>query len=316
MKFVGIDLHKKHLVVAVEDENGPVGKPKRLWCRHEEAVVKFFRALGPFRAVIEASCSYRWLYDLLSPMGEVVLAHPYRLRAIVAARAKTDKLDAKLLAQLLHIDMIPRAYVPPQAYQELRDVTRTRARLGRAATQAKNQVHGLLRRRNLHAPFRNVFCKAGRQWLQALDLGMAGNVSRDELLLRLAHYSKQLKALDQQLVRLVPDFPQARALMGLHGIAEFSALLIVAEIGEPGRFGNARQVGAYAGLTARVKQSGEHCYHGHITKQGSRWLRWVLVQASFKIVRRDSKLKNFYTRVRKRSGKNVARVAVARKSAA
>jgi transposase len=249
-------------------------------------------------------------------MGEVILAHPFRLRAIVAARAKTDKLDAELLAKLLRIDMIPRAYVPPREYQELRDVTRTRARLGRAATQAKNQMYALLRRRNLHAPYRNVFCKAGREWLQGLDLGAAGNVSRDELLLRLAHYTQQLKGLDQHLAALVQDFPQAQALMDLHGIAEFSALLIVAEIGEPGRFGSVRQVGAYAGLTARVNQSGEHCYHGHISKQGSRWLRWVLVQAGIKIVRRDAKLKNFYTRVRKRSGRNVARVAVARKPAA
>ena len=64
-----------------------------------------------------------------------------------------------------------------------------------------------------------------------------------------------------------------------------------------------------------MHQSGGHDYHGHISKQGSRWLRWVLVQAAIKIVRKDEKLKNFYTRIRKRSGKNVARVAVARKLA-
>jgi transposase len=315
MNHVGIDLHKKHLIVAVENDDGPVGKAKRLWCRHEDKILAHFQALVPFRAVIEASCSYRWLYDLLSPLGEVVLAHPFRLRAIVAARAKTDKLDAKLLAQLLRIDMIPQAYVPPQAYQDLRDVTRARARLSRAATQAKNQVHALLRRRNIHAPVRDVFSKAGRRWLQRLDLGMAGNLTRDELLQRLTHYGQQIETLEKHLARLMQDFPQAQALIVLHGLADFSALLIVAEIGEPGRFGSGRQVGAYAGLTARVNQSGDHCYHGHISKQGSRWLRWILVQAAMKIVRRDGKLKNFYTRIRKRSGRNVARVAVARKLA-
>jgi len=107
----------------------------------------------------------------------------------------------------------------------------------------------------------------------------------------------------------------ATALEVLHGIGRCAALLVVAEIGEPERFRNARQVGAYAGLTARVHQSGSRSVHGGISKQGSRWLRWILVQAAMKLVRRDGRLGNFYTRVRKRSGRNVARVAVARKPA-
>jgi transposase len=315
MKFVGIDLHKRFLVVAVEDENGPVGKPKRLRCCDEDAIVEHFRALGPFRAVIEASCSYRWLYDLLSPMGSVVLAHPYHLRAIVAARAKTDKLDAALLAKLLRAGLIPEAYIPPEPIQHLRDLTRGRARLTWSATQAKNQVQTLLRARNIHPSVKTLFSKAGRRWLGELDLGPAGNVARDELLRRLEHFDREIHALDDELERLADAFPEMEALTALHGIAEFSALLIVAEIGEPHRFASAQQVGAYAGLTARVHQSGAHCYHGHISKQGSRWLRWILVQAAMKIVRKDHKLNNFYTRIRKRSGRNVARVAVARKLA-
>ena len=315
MNAVGIDLHKVFLVVAVEDESGAVGKPKRLWCRHPDAIVKHFRALEPFRAVIEASCSYRWLYDLLSPLGEVVLAHPYRLRAIVAARAKTDKLDAALLAKLLRADLIPQAYVPPEPIQQLRDVTRGRARLTWLATQAKNQVQTLLRARNIHPSVKTLFSKAGRKWLNELDLGPAGNVARDELLHRLDHFTRELQAMDAELERQAAAFPEIEALTGLHGIGDYSALLIVAEIGEPDRFAKAKQVGAYAGLTARVNQSGSHCYHGHITKQGSRWLRWILVQAAMKIVGKDQKLNNFYTRIRKRSGRNVARVAVARKLA-
>ena len=69
----------------------------------------------------------------------------------------------------------------------------------------------------------------------------------------------------------------------LHGIGLYSALLIIGELGEPGRFGDGRQVGAYAGLTARVSQSGEQNRHGHITHQGSPWLRWILVEAARKL---------------------------------
>ena len=81
------------------------------------------------------------------------------------------------------------------------------------------------------------------------------------------------------------------------------------------RFRSARQVGSYAGLTSRVRQSGDHCYRGAITREGSPWLRWILVEAAMKATRKDPPLKNFYQRVRKRSGVKIARVAVARKLA-
>ena len=313
--YVGIDLHKLDLVVAVEDENGPAGKPRRIRCEDEAAIVELFEKLRPFQAVIEASASYRWLYDLLSPLGTMVLAHPLRLRAIVTSRAKTDKLDAAVLAKLLRLDEIPTAYVPPKAYQELRDLTRARGRLSQAATAAKCQLRSLLGAANVRPPFRTPFGKRGRRWLALLDLGLAGSMQRDELLLRLEHYEREGAKLDAGLAQLAETFPEVEALTELFGIGLYSALLIVAEIGEVDRFHSDRQVGAYAGLTARVHQSGGHDYHGHITRQGSRWLRWILVQAAMKIVREDTKLRNFYTRIRKRSSKHIARVAVARKLA-
>jgi len=97
MYYIGMDLHKQDLVMAVEDEQGPVGRVRRIACRDTGAIRAAVGRWRPFRAVVEASASYRWLYDLVSPQGEVVLAHPLRLRAITAARAKTDKLDAALL---------------------------------------------------------------------------------------------------------------------------------------------------------------------------------------------------------------------------
>jgi len=315
MHYVGIDLHKRDLVMAVEDDRGPVGKPRRITCRDEAAIVKAFRKLRPFRAVIEASSSYRWLYDLLEPLGAVVLAHPLKLRAIVTARAKTDKLDAALLARLLRAGLVPASYVPPQRYQVLREVTRARARLVRCATLAKNQVHYLLASRNLHPPYRNVFSKAGCRWLAKQDLGMGGNLIRDELVRRLDYFDRERLALDDWLATWSETFPEVAAVKCLYGFGLYSALLVVAEIAESNRFGDARQVGAWAGLTARVHQSGGHAYHGRISKQGSRWLRWILVQAAMKVVRKDRALGNFYRRVRRRSGRNAARVAVARKLA-
>ena len=132
---------------------------------------------------------------------------------------------------------------------------------------------------------------------------------------RLEHYTRQIARFDQHLAQIALTFPQTEALTDIYGIGLYSALLIVAELGEVDRFRSAKQVSAYAGLTARVHQSGGHCYHGSITQQGSPWLRWILVEAAIKVVRADAPLRNFYTRVRKRSSAKIARIAVARKLA-
>ena len=316
MYYAGIDLHRSNIVVSFEDQAGPVGRPRRFSCRDTAAIMSFFENQTPFCAVIEASCGYRWLYDLLSPLGTVVLAHPRRLRAIVDGRAKTDKLDAALLAKLLRADLIPRAYVPPIDYAQLRDLTRMRARLVRHQTVAKNEFHALLARRNLHPPYKTPFGKRWTAWARGLDLAVAGNVARDELLQRIDHYAAQVARLDAALAEVADAFPEIEALRDIRGIGLYTALLIVAEIGEPWRFADGRQVGAYAGLTARVNQSGDHCYHGHITRQGSTWLRWALVQVAMKVLPGDDKLRAMYTRIRKRSSAKIARVAVARKLAA
>jgi len=315
MYYAGIDLHRQDIVVAIENQTGPVGKPQRFLCMDVDGIHSFFDKLRPFRAVIEATSSYRWLYDLLAPLGEVVLAHPYRLRAIVAGRAKTDKLDSALLAKLLRADLIPRAYVPPEPYAQLRDLTRARSRIVRHQVQTKNELHALLARHNVHPPFKTTFGKRWIKWVAQADLGMAGTILRDEMLRRIAHYQQEIQRLDVVLEEIAPAFPQIEALLSIRGVGRYTALLLVAEIGEPWRFANGKQVGAYAGLTARVNQSGGHCYHGHITRQGSGWIRWALVQVAMKVTPGDAKLQAMYTRIRKRSSAHIARVAVARKLA-
>ena len=170
MNYVGIDLHKRFAVVALEDESGRMAKPQRFDCHDAGAMVRFFEQHRPFKAVVEASSGCRWFYELIEPLGEVSLAHPLRLRAIVSGRAKTDKLDAVLLARLLRAGMIPMAYVPPKPYQQLRDLTRARARITRHISEAKNELHALLARANIHSPYLTTFSKRGRRWLAALDL--------------------------------------------------------------------------------------------------------------------------------------------------
>jgi len=138
---------------------------------------------------------------------------------------------------------------------------------------------------------------------------------RDEILRRVAYFQKELAAFDNAFKKTAESFSEVESLLDIRGVGLYTALIIVAEIGEPWRFPNGRKVGAYAGLTTRVNQSGEHCYHGHITRQGSGKLRWALVQVAMKVMPGDPALNRFYQRIRKRSSAKMARVAVARKLA-
>ena len=151
--------------------------------------------------------------------------------------------------------------------------------------------------------------------MRSLDFGVVGNLERDELIGRLEHYEAQRDRLNVVLEESATGFPQIESLRDFRGIGTYTALLVVAETGEPERFSEPGQVASYAGLATRVYQSGGHDYHGHITRQGSPWLRWALVQAAMKAIGRDRKLANSSERVRKRSSRHIARVAVARKMA-
>ena len=199
MWHVGIDLHRQTVVIAAVDDLGNALAPRRIDCRDRTGILEAVRPLQPFRAVIEATGTYRWLYDLLAPLGTVLLAHPLRLRDMVQRRSKTDKLDSQLLANLLRINQIPLAYIPPQCYQQLRDLTRHRARLSRQAATAKTQLRSLLARHNPTSPCRSAFGVRGCRWFSEQEFGRTDNLVRDELLLRLSHYRQQLVLIDERL---------------------------------------------------------------------------------------------------------------------
>ena len=260
MWHVGIDLHRMTVVIAAIDDTGNAMNPVTIQCKDTAAILAVVAELGPFRAVVEASGTYRWLYELLRPYGTILLAHPHRLRAMIQRRTKTDKLDAQLLANLLRINQIPLAYIPPEPYHQLRELTRCRARLGRGLADVKIRLRAILARRNMEAPYRVPFGRRGLAWFGQQDFGPIENIVRDELLGRFAHFSRQIAILDHRLVEVQADFRDTEALLDIYGIGLFSALVIVAELGEVERFRSAKQVVPTPGSTSRVHQSGGHCY--------------------------------------------------------
>lgn len=151
---------------------------------------------------------------------------------MVQRRSKTDKLNSQLLANLLRIGQVPLSYVPPESYLRLREITRFRVRLTRGRVEAKVGLRALLARHNRVEPYRVPFRPRGLAWFGRQEFSPVDNDVRYELLARLGHYRKQIAAVDARLDGLRAEFPQVEALLDLRGIGLYSALVIVAELGE------------------------------------------------------------------------------------
>lgn len=231
-----------------------------------------------------------------------------------SARIKHDKLDSKILAELLRTGFLAEAWIAPREVRQKRQLLRYRAHTVRWATRAKNAVHGIVNRNGVQAPVESLFGPKGRAFLKEVVLPELDRWEVEGQLARLELLGKQIRELDREIRQRVKAEPAAQALEMIPGIGPFIALLLVAEIGEIERFPTAKHLASYTGLVPSLYASGEHRWGGPITKQGSGLLRWALVQAAHTAAQ-SPKFMGFYERQRERHGTAKAIVALARKLA-
>jgi len=317
MNYVGIDLHKKTIVLCVVNKDRQVLDRKKFNCRDTEAISDYFRSLGPFQFVVKATAAYYWLVGLLEPLAErVVLAHPKKLRVIAETTRKTDKLDAQVLAEFLALDMIPEAYRPSPRERAYRRLVRHRQFVQSRITSIKNKIRNVLAGYN--ADREQLFTRAGLAYLKQVPVGQADRFVLDQLRNDLIHFRGQLTAVDKELEAFRERGPQreqeARMLLGsIPQVGPVTSDAVLSELGDVRRFRNAKQVCAYAGLVPGVRESAGKRKDKGITKEGSRMLRWVLVEAAWRLKNTHAKWGHIYEQLHKRCGKKKAIVAVARK---
>ena len=231
---------------------------------------------------------------------------------IADATVKTDRIDAKRLAHMLRADMLAESYVPSDEIRTLRDLVRTRKSLVEERTAEKNRVRAVLKRTD-NAYYSELFGPTGREFLTELSLSDADRTIVEAHLSVIDEYNEQIDVLEDLIEQKVLESPAAQRLLSIPGVGQSTAALIVAEIGEIGRFDRHEELVSYAGLDPQVHQSGETEVHGSISKEGSAPLRWALVQCAHVSVQYDDYLGNFYTRLKQRKNKQIAIVATARK---
>jgi transposase len=320
MNYVGVDLHKHSisLCVMVQDSAGRrVVCRQRLACQDEERIYERFAQLRPFQVVVEATAAYEWFARLVEPLAErLVLAHPKKLRVIAESAKKTDKLDAQTLAEFLALDMIPQSWRPTPRVREHRVLVRARRRIQRRITSVKNALRHVLAGYN--ADVRGLFTRQGRQYLAQMTFSDADRFQVDLLTEELDQHVDRLKRLDQQLSEFAQTAPlaerEARALLATApGVGPVTVDVVLAEIGDPRRFRSQRKVAAFAGLAPGIRESAGRAKQLGITKEGSRLLRWIMVQAAWRAARHTTRWRALFERLQRRCGSKKAIVAVARR---
>ncbi len=315
MLYVGVDLHRRTSRIVALDEGGKVsfqGTVASERCAVTEALDRIGR---PAEVVFEATWGWGWLADLLEELDVPAhMAHPLQTRAITAARVKNDAVDARTLAHLLRTNLLPESWIAPPDVREARRLVRMRVGLVRMRTRVKQQVHALLGEHGVRLEGSDSFGVKGWKELVALPLPEISRQRLDACLRLITAIDGEILQAERELRQHFGDDDRVARLRAIPGIGFFTAVAVLVEIGDVGRFGSAAQLCSWAGLTPREHSSAQHIRRGHISKQGSRWLRWILVEAaSTGKAGKGEDLRQLQERIAKRRGKMIARVAVARR---
>jgi transposase len=311
--YVGIDVHRKRSQVAVVDQSGEVLTNRNV-PNGVQPILKVIGSLPPGTpAAFEAAYGTSWLVELLENYGFTPhLVHSLRCKAIASARLKNDKVDAATLAQLLRADLLPEAWIAPPPVRQLRALLRHRVAPVQLRTLLRNRIHAIVADHGHDRPAGEYWSGPGQAWLASLDLPAVSRELVEDDLGLIGALQDRIDRLDWEVRQRARSDPRVKVLTQLPGIGPFTALVILAEIGEVSRFGSARKLASWAGLTPTVRGSDRVARYGHISKEGSVWLRWVLCEAA-QTAKRSPQFAAGYQAIAKRRGKKIATTAVARK---
>jgi transposase len=310
--YIGMDLHKNFLQIAIMDNYGNVLENSKIDNNHQK-IDDFFKNVKPDNTKVVMETSSVWydtyLYLTDKKKLDVVLSNPIKTKAIASAKIKTDKVDAKVLADLLRGGYVATCYVPDKNVMEMRELVRHRSFLVRTRTKLKNKIHGILLLKGIRIdghPFSTGYVK---------KLNELHNYRIDAYLQVIESLGCAIGDVSKKISKISCEDQMAQLLMSMPGIGYYTALLISSEIADISRFPDSHHLCAYAGLVPSVHSSGGVTYTGTITKTGSKHLRWAMIECVRSHVRyeSDSNITRFYNRIASRKGKAKATVAAASK---
>jgi len=287
--FVGLDVHKESIAVAIaEAGRAParllgsithdVGKLRKLLARYGDG--------GQVQVVYEAGPTGYGLQRELARRGyDCQVIAPSMIPKRSGDRVKTDRRDCLRLAELSRAGELRAVWIPDPADEAIRDLVRAREDAVETRTRARHQLKGFLLRHEIRYSGKSSWTKTFYRWLGTLNFGASGAQTA------FTEYWQAVMAADERVARLTAALAPAiegwrfesvvMALQALRGIDQISAIGLVAEIGDMGRFAHPRQLMGYLGLVPSEYSSGERSMRGSITKTGNAHARRLLTEAAW-----------------------------------
>jgi transposase len=286
--------------------------------KHPEEAETFYRELAasdvPVRVGMEASGHARWFERLLGELQmELWIGDAAKIQTKRVRKQKTDRQDAQLILKLMLKDDFPRIWVPSWENRDIRQLLWHRHRMVQARTRIMNQLQAVALNEGLRCKKR--LWRTERQRLESFPLAPWANRRRHELLELLDRLNPTIVELSQAVEQEVEKWPEAQRLATHPGVGPLTALAFVLIIGKAERFQCGKHVASYLGLVPLEDSSGDRRRLGHITKQGSSMLRFLLVEAAQVTVRSLPEWRSRYFHLMMRRGRKIAKVAMARRLA-
>ena len=322
MLYAGMDLSRQRLDVHVMDE---AGRTVELTAVRPDAdalrtlVSVIARHGQEVSAVIESMNGARFVHDTLELAGwDVEIADAQKVKGLAPLAAKTDRIDARVLAELARRDLVPAIWLPDPSVRAERERARFRLHLVRHRTALKNRIHATLIAFGHPVPVSDLFGTRGRALLARLAVPEPWATTLVTSLRLVDELDAEIAACERELRRLGADHPDIPLLMTVPGVAWVLGYTIAAEIGDIARFPSPKKLAGYTGLCPFVRQSGTRDDRGPLTKHGPKYLRWALIEAATHAAR-SPHYRERYERTAKRLGRQrgskVARVEIARELA-
>jgi transposase len=315
--YLGVDFHARTQTVCWCDEADGLIHQRTLDHQQDDVRGFYMQFAVPAVVGLEATGYARWFHRLLESLGHrVLVGDAYIIRKCALRRQKNDRRDAELLLDLLLHGDFPAVHIPPVASQEVLRLLRYRQRLVGIQTKLRNSVQALALNYQLRLGPK-LWSKRGQQQLLTLDLDMTDRLQRETSLELLAQIRTRIRAIEKELTLRADQNERVRLLRTHPGVGLLTSLALVHTLEPVTRFDRARRVAAYCGLDPCESSSGDSIHMGHISKQGNRLLRHLLVEAAHRLVhtsKTDMDLRNFYFRlIARKKHAAVAVTAVARK---
>src|ERR1017187_4071019 len=314
MMIIGCDFHPLFQQIAfVDQETGEYGE--RRLCHPGEAE-QFDGSLAgrQVRIGVEATGNFRWFRRLMDELGhEFLLGDGAAIRASCPRKQKTDRRDARHILRLLVEDRFPAVWQAAVENDELRQLLLHRCRMVRMRVRVKNQLDSMAKNEGLLSS--GVWSPRGRQQIETLPLPGWYALRRKDLFVLLDELDKQIRPLDESGRKAAEDNREAGLLITHPGVGPIVSLAYVLTIGDWRRFPRGKQVGSYLGLIPAEESRGDKRRLGHISKQGSTLVRWLLVEAATTAQRYDASWHRQYLRLSISKHHGVAKVAIAHKLA-